>query len=142
MEFTERLFKTIVYEGGADHVGISDTFSFTLPWAITYVVRKLKSWLPGIPVEHHGHNDFGLSTMTMVSAVVGGAEVVHTAVNTTGERAGNAATEEVAMAIQLLLGVDAGINLNRIYPTCQTKQTQGNGVFRKQRASKGNCGEG
>jgi len=119
LEFTERLYKTIVYEGGADQVGISDTFGFTLPWAITYVVRKLRSWVPGIPVNHHGHNDFGLSTMTMVSAVVGGAEVVHTAVNATGERAGNAATEEVAMAIQLLLGVDAGINLNRIYPTCQ-----------------------
>lgn len=119
LELLERLCKSVVYEGGADHISISDTFGFTLPWALTYVVRKLRSWVPGIPIEHHGHNDFGLATMVMIAAVVGGAEVVHTSINAIGERAGNAATEEVAMAIQLLLGVETGIKLDRIYPTCQ-----------------------
>ena len=119
MKFLERLEKSLVYEGGADHVAISDTYGFALPWTVTHVVRKLRSWIPGIPIEHHGHNDFGLATAMMLAAVVGGVEVVHTSVNNLGERVGNAATEEVAMALELLLGVKTGIQLHRIYPVCQ-----------------------
>ena len=55
----------------------------------------------------------------MAAAVVGGAEVVHTSINNIGERVGNAATEEVAMVLELLLGVRTGINLKQIYPTCE-----------------------
>lgn len=119
MEFLERLEKSLVYEGGADHVAISDTYGSALPWTITFMVRKLRSWIPGVPIEHHGHNDFGLATAMMLAAVAGGAEVVHTSVNNLGERVGNAATEEVAMALELLLGVKTGIHLHRIYPVCE-----------------------
>ena len=119
LEFLERLHKSLVYEGGADHIVISDTFGFALPWTVTYLVRKVKSWIPGIPIEHHGHNRYGLATAMMIAAVVGGAEVVHTSINAIGEATGNAATEEVAMGIQLLLGVKTGINLDRIYSVCE-----------------------
>ena len=51
----------------------------------------------------------------MISAVVGGASVVHTAINGIGERGGNAATEEVALALELLLGINTGIDLNKLY---------------------------
>jgi isopropylmalate/homocitrate/citramalate synthase len=119
LEFLERTVKTIVYEGGADHVAISDTRGFALPWTATYLVRKVKSWIPQTPIEHHGHNDYGLATALMTGAVVGGAEVVHTSINGIGERVGNAATEEVAMVLELLLGVKTGINLGEIYSICQ-----------------------
>jgi len=119
LQFLERAIKSIVYDGGADHVAISDTRGFALPWTITYLVRKVKSWIPEIPIEHHGHNDYGLTAAMMAAAVVGGAEVVHTSVNGIGERVGNAATEEVAMVLELLLGVKTGINLKQIYPTCE-----------------------
>ena len=119
LEFLERVIKSIVFEGGADHVAISDTRGFALPWTATYLVRKVKSWVPKTPIEHHGHNDYGLVTALMAGAVVGGAEVVHTSINGIGERVGNAATEEVAMVLELLLGVKTGINLEQIYPTCQ-----------------------
>lgn len=119
LDFLERVIKTIVNEGGADSVAISDTRGFVLPWTATYLVRKIKSWVPQTPIEHHGHNDYGLVTALMLGAVAGGAEVIHTSINCIGERVGNAATEEVAMVLELLLGIKTGINLEEIYPTCQ-----------------------
>ena len=119
LDFVERLFKGIVNEGGADHVVIADTHGSSIPWAIANFVRKMKEWVPGIPVEMHCHNDHGLATSIMVSAVAAGAEVVHTSINALGERAGNAATEEVALNLELLLGVDTGVKLEKLYPVAQ-----------------------
>ena len=119
LDYLERMHKSVVYDGGADSIAISDTFSHVLPWTATYMVRKIKTWIPDAIIEHHGHNDFGLSTSMMAAAVAGGAEVVHTSINCLGERAGNAATEEVAMVLELLMGVDTGINLEQIYPTAE-----------------------
>lgn len=119
LDFLERAVKTFVFDGGADHLAISDTRGFALPWTVAYLVRKVRSWVPTTPIEHHGHNDFGLATAMMLAAVVGGAEVVHTSVNNIGERVGNAATEEVTMALELLLHVPTGINLQHISSTCE-----------------------
>ena len=119
LPFIERLFKGIVHEGGADHLAIADTHGSSLPWAIAQFVRKVKQWVPGIPIEMHAHNDCGLATAIMLSAVTAGASVVHTSINCLGERAGNAATEEVALDIEMLLGVDTGIKLDRLYPLAQ-----------------------
>jgi 2-isopropylmalate synthase len=112
----ERIYKSVVYEAGADHVAIADTFGFALPWTAAHMVRTLREWVPGIPVEMHAHNDFGLATSVMLSAVTGGASVVHTSMNALGERAGNAATEEVVLGLELLLGLDTGVKLERLYP--------------------------
>ncbi len=119
LDYIERMHKAVVYEGGADAIVISDTFAQVMPWTATWMVRKVKSWIPNTAIEHHGHNDFGLSTSMMLGAVAGGAEVVHTSVNCLGERCGNAATEEVAMCLELLMGVDTGINLKQIYPAAE-----------------------
>jgi len=118
LEFLERATKTIVLEAGADSVAISDTRGCALPWTVTAMVRKIKSWIPGTPLEHHGHNPFGLATAVMLAAATGGAEVLHTSINNLGESVGNAATEEVAIACELFLGIKTGINLEQIYPVC------------------------
>lgn len=115
LSFLERMYKSIVQEGGCDHVAISDTHGFSLPWTTAWIIRKIRSWVPGTPVEIHGHNNYGLATAVMLSAVIGGASVVHTSINSLGERGGNAATEEVALALELLLGLKTGIDLSRIY---------------------------
>jgi 2-isopropylmalate synthase len=115
-EFMERVYKGVVNEGGANHVAIADTFGCALPWATAFFVRKLQEWVPGIPVEMHAHNDFGMATSVMLSAVAAGASVVHTSINCLGERAGNAATEEVALGLELLLGMKTGIRLDLLYP--------------------------
>ena len=119
IEFMERVYKGVVNEGGANHVVIADTFGCALPQATTWYVRKLMEWVPGIPVEMHAHNDFGMATSVMLSAVAAGATVVHTSINCLGERAGNAATDEVALGIELLLGMKTGLNLNLLYPVAQ-----------------------
>ncbi len=116
IEFVERLFKGIVYDGGADNVVIADTHGSSLPWAIFNFVQMMKRWVPGIPIEMHCHNDHGLATSIMLSAVSAGVSAVHTSFNSLGERAGNAATEEVALDIELLLGVDTGVKLEKIFP--------------------------
>lgn len=116
LSFLERMYKSLVYEAGADSVTIADTFGFGLPWTIAHLVRTLRGWVPGVPVEMHAHNDFGLATSVMLSAVAAGAEVVHTSVDALGERAGNAATDEVVLGIETLLGVDTGVRMDRLYP--------------------------
>jgi len=79
----------------------------------------MREWVPGTPIEMHCHNDHGLATSIMLSAVSAGASVVHTSVNSLGERSGNAATEEVALNLELLLGVNTGVKLDKLYPLAQ-----------------------
>lgn len=119
LPFLERLFKAIVFDGGADGVAISDTSGNSLPWTTMFIIRKLREWIPGTPIHMHAHNEFGLATADMLAAVAGGASFVHTSINGLGSRGGNAATEEVAVALELLMGINTGIHLDLLYPTCQ-----------------------
>jgi len=113
--FTERLYKACVQEAKVDSVVVCDTFGMSLPQATMLRVREVREWVgPSASIELHIHNDFGLATANALAAVCAGAEIIHTSMNNLGERAGNAATEEVAVALQLLLGVDAGIKLDRL----------------------------
>jgi isopropylmalate/homocitrate/citramalate synthase len=117
LSFLERLYKELVYTAGVDRMTIADTSGVGIPWATAHIIRKLREWAPHTPIEMHAHNEMGLATTAMLSAVVGGASYVHTSMIGLGHRGGNAATEEVIMALELLLGVDTGIRLDRIYPT-------------------------
>jgi len=117
LPFLERLYKSLVNDAGVDHVVMADTKGVGLPWTTAYIIGKMREWVPGTPIEMHAHNDFGLATVDMLSAIVGGASVVHTSMLTLGERAGNASTEEVALNVELLLGLDTGVKLDKIYPT-------------------------
>lgn len=118
-EFLERMYKSVVFDGGADRVTLADTYGDALPATINYVINKMKEWVPGIPIDMHAHNDFGLATSIMLTAVTSGVSTLHTAMNTIGERAGNASTEEVIIGLELLLGINTGIKLDQIYPTAK-----------------------
>jgi homocitrate synthase NifV len=90
-----------------DTVGVLDSFT-------TYTrVKRLVAAL-SIPVEVHTHNDFGLATANALAGLKAGALSVNTTVNGLGERAGNAALEEVVMAIKRIYGVDLGIDTPRL----------------------------
>jgi Isopropylmalate/homocitrate/citramalate synthases len=115
MDFFEKLYKALANEAKVDGVVTSDTFGMSLPQAVMFVIKKIREWCPNTPVEMHGHNDFGLATAIMLSAVMGGASYVHTAMNGIGERSGNAPTEEVVLAIEALLGIPTGIKLEMLY---------------------------
>jgi isopropylmalate/homocitrate/citramalate synthase len=116
LPFLERLYKSVA-ETGVDQITYTDTMGFGLPITTMYMVRKIKEWAPNVTIAMHAHNDYGLATSVMLSGISAGAVTVHTAMNTLGERAGNASTEEVVMGAELLLGVDTGVKLDRIYPT-------------------------
>ena len=117
LSYLKRLFTALANEGHADRVVFSDTFGMLLPATATWMFRNLRNWVPQTPLEIHVHNDYGLATAIEIGAVCGGASVVHTAINTLGERAGNASTQEVVMALELLLGLKTGVNLDKLYET-------------------------
>ena len=73
------------------------------------LVRKLT----GLPVEIHTHNDFGLGVATELAAVEAGATVVHSCVNGLGERTGNAAMEELVLALEILYGIPMHYNMKK-----------------------------
>jgi isopropylmalate/homocitrate/citramalate synthase len=96
---------------GASAITVVDSQGVARPAAIAYLVRQVKSWT-GLNVEVHCHNDFGLAVANVLAAYEGGADALHCAVNAVGYRAGNAAMEEVAMALEVLYGVKTGLKLD------------------------------
>jgi len=103
----ENLCKGIMAESPPDSIGIVDTMGCATPEAIKYMVRWVKR-MTGLPIEIHTHNDFGMGVATELAAVTAGAEVVHSCGNGLGERTGNAALEELMLALDLLYGYDTG----------------------------------
>lgn len=82
-------------------VGVVDTMGCALPQTIQYLVKKMKQLTGGLPVEVHTHNDFGMAVATELAGVAAGAEVIHSCVNGLGERTGNAAAEELMVAMKI-----------------------------------------
>jgi 2-isopropylmalate synthase len=76
------------YEAGADRVSIADTVGVFTPDRAREVFAKVKAAVPGVGLDIHAHNDFGMAVANSLAAVEGGADVVHTTVNGLGERAG------------------------------------------------------
>jgi len=115
--FLERVLHEIVRAGTADRVRLVDTVGSASPLAIKYLVRKMKSILGRIPLEIHCHDDFGMATACTIAGAEAGAEYLSTTVNGLGERAGNAPTEEVLVALKFLYGVDLNVRLDKLYET-------------------------
>jgi len=126
LPFLERLYKAIVYEGGANRVVVADTAGAGLPWATAHIIKMVRGWVPEVPVEMHCHNEMGMATAAMLSAVIGGASGVHTTLCGYGTRGGNAATEEVSVNLAALLGVETGLNFNKLYYACRLMQDLAN----------------
>jgi homocitrate synthase NifV len=95
-------------EWGASRFRFCDTVGVLDPFQTYHKVKRLVMSL-FIPVEIHTHNDFGLATANALAGVRAGAVSVNTTVNGLGERAGNAALEEVVMALKRIYGVNVGI---------------------------------
>jgi isopropylmalate/homocitrate/citramalate synthase len=107
------LLTRIVQDSQPDSVGIVDTMGCVLPEAMKYMVRLVKR-LTNLPVEAHTHNDFGMAVATELAAVEAGAEVVHSCANGLGERTGNAALEELMVALHVLYGYETQYKLDKI----------------------------
>lgn len=92
-----------------DTVTIADTFGVCAPSAIAAYVRALDD-AAGVPVYVHCHNEYALAVANSMAGLEAGAFGVHTAVNGLGERAGNAALEDVVMACRGPYGFATGID--------------------------------
>jgi methanogen homocitrate synthase len=97
-----------------DSIGIVDTMGCILPEGMKYMVRLMKKLTNGLKVEAHTHNDFGMAVATELAAVEAGAEVVHSCANGLGERTGNAALEELIVALHVLYGYDTHYQLGKL----------------------------
>ncbi len=109
-------------EAGATTLNIPDTVGYGIPWdfgaLIQYVRREVKG---DYVTSTHCHNDLGLATANSLAGVQAGARQVEVCVNGLGERAGNAALEEVVMALTIRAdqfpGVEHGINTEELART-------------------------
>lgn len=97
---------------GADRIRLSDTVGLFNPLRVRSLVRKVSSI---IDVEVHFHNDFGMATANSITAVLSGARYVNTSLLGLGERCGIAPMEEVVFYLQIVQGVETGVDLRRLY---------------------------
>jgi isopropylmalate/homocitrate/citramalate synthase len=112
-EDLRNLLSRVVLDSNPDSVGVVDTMGCALPEAIKYMVRLVKS-LTKLPVEVHTHNDFGMAVATELAGVEAGANCVHSCANGLGERTGNAALEELMVALHVLYGYNTQYNLAKL----------------------------
>jgi methanogen homocitrate synthase len=112
-EDLRNLLTRIMEQAPPDSVGIVDTMGCVLPEAMKYLVRLVKL-LTNLPVEVHTHNDFGMAVATELAGVEAGAEVVHSCSNGLGERTGNAALEELIVALHVLYGYETKYKLDKL----------------------------
>ncbi|MBP1759705.1 MAG: homocitrate synthase NifV [Firmicutes bacterium] len=97
---------------GADRLRYCDTVGILDPF-VTYDKIKTLIEKTGIDIEMHTHDDFGMATANALAGVKAGASHVGVTVNGLGERAGNAALEEVVMALKHLLDTDLSFATER-----------------------------
>lgn len=89
---------------GATTVNIPDTVGYTTPTEFGGLIRGIKENVPNIDqaiISVHGHNDLGLAVANFLEAVKNGARQLECTINGIGERAGNAALEELVMALHV-----------------------------------------
>ncbi|MBP7053990.1 MAG: 2-isopropylmalate synthase [Phycisphaerae bacterium] len=119
-----------VIEAGATTLNIPDTVGYVLPYEYGQLIAKLKSDVKGIDkcvISTHCHNDLGMAVANSLAGVRNGARQVECTINGLGERAGNAAMEEVVMAIRTrqdffglgAAGLSTNINTKEIFRTSQ-----------------------
>ncbi len=98
---------------GGDRFRFCDTLGILDPFTMYDKVRALRRAVPELDIEVHTHNDLGMATANAIAGIRAGARFVNTTVNGLGERAGNAALEEVIMGLKHACGIDAGIDTHR-----------------------------
>lgn len=110
LDFLDRVLKILKESGCVDIVRAVDTVGAANPYAMKYLVKRMKDTLENIPIEIHCHNDFGLAVANTIAGIEGGATVISSTMNGLGERCGNTPTEEIVMALKILYGMDLNIN--------------------------------
>lgn len=114
LAFLKRYFNTVIEEAHIDHIRLPDSRGCIIPPAVQYLIREMRKAV-SVPIEVHFHDDFGLATANTLAAVTAGAQILSTTINGIGERSGNAATEEVLLALLILYGIDLKMKYEKLY---------------------------
>ena len=94
---------------GAQRIRFADTLGVLDPFSTYEAIARLRDAVD-LEIEIHAHNDLGLATANTLAALRAGATHANTTVNGLGERAGNAALEEIVMGVRHLMGRDTGVD--------------------------------
>ncbi len=111
-----------VIEAGATTINLPDTVGFRMPSEIGAMIKTMSEYTKGRAIiSVHNHNDLGLGVANSLESILNGARQVECTINGLGERAGNAALEEIVMAVKtrrnIFKGLDTNIDTKEIYPT-------------------------
>jgi len=120
-----------VIDEGASTINIPDTVGYATPQEFGDLIKNLIKAITGTGRKAvfsvHCHNDLGLATANSLAAILNGAEQVECTINGIGERAGNAAMEEIVMAIktrpQIFENITTRIDTTKIYMASKTVST-------------------
>lgn len=121
-EFLVKVFETAI-ANGATVINVPDTVGYATPEEMAQLIRYLKTNVKNIDravISVHCHNDLGMAVANSLAAVGAGATQIECTINGLGERAGNAALEEVAMALDTrkdYFKVSSRIDTTQIYRT-------------------------
>ena len=119
-DFLEDVFQA-ARQAGASTFNVPDTVGYTTPSEIEALFRRLRSALGDEAIlSAHCHNDLGLAVANSLAAIAGGARQVECTINGIGERAGNAALEELVMALNVRADAwpfRTSIDTTRLVPT-------------------------
>lgn len=99
-------------KAGASRIRFADTVGIMEPFGVFATIKTLRA-ATDLEIEMHAHDDLGLATANTLAAAMAGATHLNTTVNGLGERAGNAALEEVVVGLKQLYGLETGIDLSR-----------------------------
>lgn len=105
-------------EAGADRIRYCDTVGIMTPIEIYKRIERIRNAVD-TDIEMHTHDDFGMATANAIAGVNAGATHVGVTVNGLGERAGNAALEEVVMALKYLLDFDMEQKTQKLRELCE-----------------------
>ena len=121
IDFLCRVLEAVI-KAGATTLNIPDTVGYTMPDQYGALIRVLRERVPGadkVVWSTHCHNDLGLAAANSLAGVMNGARQVECTINGLGERAGNAALEEIVMAVrtrQDFFTCDTNIDTTQIVP--------------------------
>ena len=111
-----------VIKAGATTVNLPDTVGYRMPSEMGEIIKSIYDFIGSRAIiSVHNHNDLGLATASSVACIQNGARQVECTINGLGERAGNAALEEIAMILHtrkdIFSDYSTNINIKEIYPT-------------------------
>ena len=120
MSFMKEITSAVI-EAGALTINLPDTVGYLLPTEIHNIIKEMVKFIDNKAIiSLHNHNDLGLAVANSLAGIQAGARQVECTINGLGERAGNAALEEIVMAIKtrkdIFHNIDTNINTKEIYP--------------------------